>query len=207
MRRRVPRQSLAQTKRFCSHRCQVAFHRQEAAGTPPRSALVAAESLVTDERALTLPPPSVTADPPRIFKVYIGPHITAKAPCYLDGELIGNWFAPLYRAAAWLLENGRAVRSDIIETWREGRGAPDYILDHMPIGRAANCRIVEGEEIHLPEGEGPRAALTERAPCPYDYRLLKRINSGDDDEALAIARGFYERGMESGIAGKTGPSL
>ena len=37
-------------------------------------------------------------------------------------------------ASKWLLKRGIATPRDTIEVWREGRGKPDYILQHATIG-------------------------------------------------------------------------
>jgi hypothetical protein len=49
--------------------------------------------------------------------------------------------------------------------------------------------------------------VAERAACTDDYRLLERVAAdpqSDDGDDLMIARGFYERGLIAGLAGKDG---
>ena len=87
-----------------------------------------------------------------------------KAPTRFEGETIGCWFCPLRSAALWLLEQGLANRDDTIETWREGRGRPDYILERSTIVRASRLRVVEGDAIYG-GGEWEARQLARRNPA------------------------------------------
>ena len=111
-------------------------------------------------------PVSASRSPvPKVFKVFVDPAVTMKAPARFEGEIIGHWFCPLHSAALWLLEHGLASHDDTIEVWREGRGRPDYVLERATVERASRLRVIEGEVIHT-AGEWGARQLARSARTP-----------------------------------------
>jgi len=98
-------------------------------------------------------PPSASRSPDaKVFKVFVEFGATVKAKTVYNGEVIGRWYCPIQGAARWLLARGLASKHDVIDTWREGRGRPDYFLLRSTIGRASALHFIEGEAIYT-EGE------------------------------------------------------
>jgi hypothetical protein len=106
----------------------------------------------------------------KTIRLYVDFGISARMAVRLDGEVIGYWFAPLHRAAKFLLEAGLARQDDIIETWREGRGGPDYLLDRMSAADGILAKVTDYESIGVP----PRLAT----PLPIHADAIRGPSSG-----------------------------
>jgi len=112
-----------------------------------------------------MPASALRSPAPKVFKLFADPTVVTKAPTRFEGEIIGCWSCPLHSAALWLAKQGFASRDDMIETWREGRGRPDYILERSTVDRAARLHVAEGEAIFTAgEWEARQRARIARVP-------------------------------------------
>jgi hypothetical protein len=91
---------------------------------------------------------------------------------YFGGEEIGSWRLPEHEAARWLLEHGKAERSDLLRTRRLIDG--EQIASMMgSVGWFADRTVAEGEAPprwakHVPMSEGAKAAARLSTGTPSD---------------------------------------